>query len=95
MKKNILAITVVISFILLLGTITATEINNRSCYKNPFTIKSNTPSFLDVVRCTCDGKSCSNTQNGFPGAPAGSILVNCARICSCSGKIGFFYEAES
>lgn len=92
MKKNILAITVAISFILLLGTITATEINKKSQY-NPF-IKSKNPSFLDIVRCTCDGKACSGTQNGSPGAPAGQILVTCARICSCSGRIGFFYEEE-
>lgn len=93
MKKNTLSILVAISFILLLGTINAAEINKK-CQYNPFTIKSKTPSFLDVVRCTCDGEVCSGTQNGSPGAPAGQILVNCARICSCSGKIGFTYEAE-
>lgn len=75
MKKNILAITVAISFILLLGTITATEINKKSQY-NAF-INSKNPSFLDRLRCTCDGEIWSGTQSGLPEATAGSILVKC------------------
>lgn len=103
MNRNIsITMAIVFGLVFLTGVINACGIEQKNTiinFKNKSAIfninqKTNLLQQKDVVRCTCDGKVCSGTQNGSPGAPAGSLLVNCTRICSCSGKIGFLYEAE-
>ena len=96
MNKNILiAMAMVIGLVSIIGTINAATINTKFKISNgQLTIINDIVHIRDQVTCTCNGKACSSTQNGSPGASAGNILVNCARICQCSGKIGFTYEAE-
>jgi len=97
MKKYITGIALVLSFLFLTGTITATEIRSARINHNQVFIKKTAetnPIFLDMVRCTCGGEACSSSFESHPNASIGGLIAYCARTCSCNKNVGFRYETE-
>ena len=106
-KKTMLAIigiTIILSTFVLFAKVSAKEngsfddmSQNNYFSQNGFTIKpikSSQPTFLDVVRCTCNGEACGSSFESNPNVQAGHLIVYCAQLCSCRSHVGFTYETE-
>lgn len=99
----IIGITIILSTFVLFAKVNAKEngsfARSQSDYfsQNGFTIKpikSSQPTFLDVVRCTCNGEACGSSFESNPNVQAGHLIVYCAQLCSCRSHVGFTYETE-
>lgn len=100
-KKSLLiiiGITLVLSTFVLFSKVSAKEDNafyDLRVSRAPFLVDGNiSNASFDKVRCSCGGNTCGSSFESDPNVQAGSLMVYCAKLCSCRSHVGFIYETE-